>query len=99
MERVHRSAWEAQGPAVLHGGSIDRAGRLTMAYNALEDVGFLMTEEGRDFTTGHDAEFLDSTLVPLMYEGLREVGSLADVAPDEIENRIQESKRATLGPS
>jgi hypothetical protein len=99
-ERIHRSAWEAQGAALLYGADMDRVGRLTQAYNALEDVGFLVGEEnGRDFTKGSDAEFLDDTLVPLIYGGMREIGPLAGLAAHEVEERIGAADRATRGPT
>jgi hypothetical protein len=97
-ERIRRSAWEAQGAALLYRANVDRVGRMSMAYNSLEDVAFLVTDEGRDFTRGDDADFLDTTLVPFIYEGMREVGPLADVAKDEVEKRIDASKRLTQGP-
>jgi hypothetical protein len=96
-KRLHRGAWETQGAAFLHRGNLDRAGRLTQAYNSLEDVGFLASEKDRDFTTGGDAEFLDTTLFPLMFGGMREVGPVAGISSNEIENRISASERATKG--
>lgn len=98
-ERIHRTAWETQAASFLHGGNLDRAGHLTQAYNSLEDTAFLATEQGRDFTTGGDAEFLDATLFPLMYVGLREVGPFAGVSETDTEDRIAASKRATVGPA
>jgi hypothetical protein len=97
-ERIHREAWEAQGAALLYGANLDRAGRLSQAYSSLEDVAFIATEEGRDFTQGEDAEFLDSTLVALIYDGMREVGPLSGLPREEVERRVQASKRVTLGP-
>jgi hypothetical protein len=94
IERIHRGAWETQGAAFLHRGDLDRAGHLTQqAYNSLEDVGFLASEKNRDFTTGGDAEFLDTTLFPLMFGGMREVGPVAGISSNEIENRISASER------
>jgi hypothetical protein len=98
-ERIHRAAFEAHAAALLHGANLDRVGHLTQAYNALEDVAFLVGEGGRDFRRGDDADFLDSTLVPLIYGGMREVGPLAGLEPDEVEKRIEASNRASRGPS
>ena len=99
-ERIHRSAWEAQGAALLYRSSMDRVGRLTQAYNALEDVAWMVGDksQGRDFTSGDDAEFLDSTLIPLIYNGMREVGPLAGLARTEVEERVAFSERETRGP-
>jgi len=96
--RIHRSAWEANGAALLHRASLDRTGHLAQAYSSLEDVGFIAGESGRDFTSGDDADFLDEVLMPLIFDGLREVGSLAGVEKAEVESRIATSKRAMQGP-
>jgi hypothetical protein len=96
-DRIHRRAWETQGAAFLHRGDLDRVGHLTQAYNSLEDVGFLASEKDRDFRIGGDAEFLDTTLFPLMFGGMREVGPVADVSSEEIEDRISATIRATKG--
>jgi hypothetical protein len=66
-ERIHRSAWEGHGHALLFRGDSERAGRIVMAYNTLEDVDFLASDRKLDFTQGSDAAFFDSTLVPVIY--------------------------------
>lgn len=93
-DRIHRSAWEAQAPALLYGADMNIVGHLVQAYNALEDVGFLVNEGGRDFTQGHDAEFLDDSLIPLIFAGMREVGPRAGVTAAAIAERIESSSRA-----
>lgn len=99
-ERIHRTAWEGQGAALLYRADIDRVGHLSQAYSSLEDVAFLVAEgKARNFTRGEDAEFLDDTLMPFIYAGMREVGPLAGINEEEVERRIQASVRATQGPS
>jgi hypothetical protein len=97
--RIHRSAWEAQAPALLYRSNVDRVGKLSIAYNSLEDVSFLATDESRDFTQGDDAEFLDDTVVPVIYQGMREVGPLTGLKAAEVEQRIAASKRLLEGQS
>lgn len=96
-ERIHRSAWEAQGEALLHGANLNRVGHLTQAYNALEDVAFLVTEEGRDFTKGEDAQFLDTVLIPLIFDGMREVAPLTGEPEAAIAERLASAERAGQG--
>jgi hypothetical protein len=61
-------------------------------------VAFTAQETDRDFTKGDDAEFLDDTLLPFIYAGMREVGPLAGVNPREIEERIAAVDRASRPP-
>jgi hypothetical protein len=93
---IQRSAWEGQAPALLYGANLDRAGRIHQAYSTLEDIAWLARDEGRDFTSGEDAEFLDG-LIPLLVTGMQEIAPLAGVSSKEIDRRMELSKQLREG--
>jgi hypothetical protein len=89
-----RAAWTGSGPALLDGGDINRAGKLTMAYSVLEDIAWLAQDPARDFSRGEDAKFLDDQL-PWVREGLREVARLTGLSNQELDRRFSDGVGTT----
>lgn len=87
LER-RQTIWEANGRALLYGADLRRAGVIERAYSTVGEIGTLVDDAGRDFTTGDDAAVVDRALEEV-FAAFREVSALAGLSTAEADRRIE----------
>jgi hypothetical protein len=88
LREPRQTIWEANGRALLYGADLRRAGIIERAYSTVGEIGTLVDDPGRDFTTGDDAALADRALEEV-FAALREVSRLAGLPRAEAERRIE----------